>query len=92
MIYIDPYEMNMNFVFSILYVAIFPSIVAYFSWNRGIEMIGANRGGLFINMIPVFASLMAIIWLNESVMIFHVVGMALIFMGMVLFNRYSTKN
>ena len=90
MIYVDAYEINKNFVFSILYVAIFPSIVAYFSWNRGIEMIGANRGGLFINLIPVFASLMAIIWLNESLMIFHVIGMVLIFMGMILFNRYST--
>jgi len=90
MIYSDSYEINKNVVFSILYVATFPSIVAYFSWNRGIEMIGANRGGLFINLIPVFASLMAIIWLNETLMIFHVVGMALIFMGMILFNRYST--
>jgi drug/metabolite transporter (DMT)-like permease len=90
MIYVDGYKMNVNFVFSILYVAIFPSIVAYFSWNRGVEMIGANRGGLFINLIPVFASLMAIILLNESLMIFHVVGMVLIFTGMILFNRYST--
>ena len=90
MVYIDASEMNKNFVFSILYVAIFPSIVGYFCWNRGIEMIGANRGGLFINLIPVFASLMAIIWLNESLMIFHVVGMVLIVMGMILFNRYST--
>jgi drug/metabolite transporter (DMT)-like permease len=90
MVYIDASEMNKKFVFSILYVAIFPSIVGYFCWNRGIEMIGANRGGLFINLIPVFASLMAIIWLNESLMIFHVVGMVLIVMGMILFNRYST--
>jgi len=90
LVYIGTTEMNIYFVFSILYVAIFPSIVAMFSWNRGIEMIGANRGGLFINLIPVFASLMAIIWLKESLMLFHVVGMALIFMGMVLFNRYST--
>ena len=90
MVYIGTNEINICFVFSILYVAIFPSIVAYFSWNRGIEMIGANRGGLFINLIPVFASLLAIIWLNESLMIFHVVGMVLIFMGMILFNRYST--
>ena len=90
MVYIDASEMNKNFVFSILYVAIFPSIVGYFCWNKGIEMIGANRGGLFINLIPVFASLMAIIWLNESLMLFHVVGMGLIFSGMILFNRYST--
>lgn len=90
MAYIDAGEVNKNFVFSILYVAIFPSIVGYFCWNKGLQMIGANRGGLFISLIPVFASFMAIIWLNESLMIFHVVGMGLIVTGMILFNRYST--
>ncbi len=90
MAYIDAGEVNKNFVFSILYVAIFPSIVGYFCWNKGLQMIGANRGGLFISLIPVFASFMAIIWLNESLMIFHVAGMGLIVTGMILFNRYST--
>ena len=72
---------------SILYVALFPSIVAFFCWNRGIELIGANRGGLFINLIPVFASIMAIVWLGESLQAFHILGMFLICSGMVLFNR-----
>lgn len=74
-------------VLSIVFVAVFPSIVAFFCWNRGVEMIGANRAGLFINLVPFFASIMAILWLNESVQIFHVAGMALIFGGMILFNR-----
>ena len=72
---------------SILFVAVFPSIVAYYCWNRGIEMIGASRAGLFINLVPVFASIMAILWLNETLEIFHVAGTALIFGGMILFNR-----
>jgi len=72
---------------SILFVAVFPSIVAYFCWNRGIEIIGPSRAGLFINLVPVFASIMAILWLNESLEIFHVAGMALIIGGMILFNR-----
>jgi drug/metabolite transporter (DMT)-like permease len=72
---------------SILFVAVFPSIAAYFCWNRGIEMIGASRAGLFINLVPVFASIMAILWLNESLEIYHVAGMTLIFGGMILFNR-----
>jgi drug/metabolite transporter (DMT)-like permease len=72
---------------SILFVAVFPSIVAYYCWNRGIEMIGASRAGLFINLVPVFASIMAILWLNESLEIYHVAGMTLIFGGMILFNR-----
>jgi len=72
---------------SILYVALFPSIVAYFCWNRGIDLIGPNRGGLFINFIPVFASIMAVAWLGETLMAFHFIGMGLVLGGMFLFNR-----
>ncbi|MFQ5993475.1 MAG: DMT family transporter [Acidiferrobacterales bacterium] len=72
---------------TILYLAVFPSILAYLCWNRGIEIIGANRGGLFINLIPVFASVLAIAVLGESLQTFHFIGMGLIFFGMVLFNR-----
>lgn len=74
-------------VLSILYVAVFPSILAFFCWNRGVEIIGANKAGLFINLVPVFTSIMAIIWLNESLQAFHVTGMLLVFTGMILFNR-----
>ncbi|MBW2516805.1 MAG: DMT family transporter [Deltaproteobacteria bacterium] len=83
-----PFVLNIEVVASVLYVAAFPSIVAFFCWNRGVEQIGANRAGLFINFIPVFASIMAIIWLGESLRAFHLIGMLLIFGGMVLFNRY----
>lgn len=72
---------------SIAYVALFPSIVAYFCWNRGVEVIGANRAGLFINLIPVFASILAILFLGERLQVFHLIGMLLIFGGMILFNR-----
>jgi len=74
-------------ILSILYVALFPSIVAYFCWNRGVEVIGANRAGLFINLIPVFASILAILFLGETLQAFHIIGMALILGGMILFNR-----
>ncbi len=72
---------------SIGYVAIFPSIVAYFCWNRGVAVIGANRTGLFINLIPVFAAVLAIVFLGESLKAFHLAGMALILLGFVMFNR-----
>ena len=51
------------------------------------EVIGANRAGLFINLIPVFASVLAILFLGETLQGFHIIGMALIFGGMILFNR-----
>jgi drug/metabolite transporter (DMT)-like permease len=70
---------------SVVFVAIFPSIVAYFCWNRGVDRVGPNRAGLFINLIPVFASLLSTGLLGESVQGFHVAGMALIAGGMALF-------
>ena len=79
--------LTLQVILSILYVALFPSIVAYFCWNRGVEVIGANRTGLFINLIPVFASILAILFLGETLQAFHIVGMALILGGMILFIR-----
>jgi drug/metabolite transporter (DMT)-like permease len=87
LIYRPAFALRFNVVSSILYVATFPSIVAFFCWNWGVEQIGANRAGLFVNLIPVFASLMAVAWLGESIKAFHLIGMLLIFGGMVLFNR-----
>lgn len=72
---------------SIGYVAIFPSIVAYFCWNHGVAAIGANRTGLFINLIPAFAAILAILFLGETLKAFHLAGMALILAGFVMFNR-----
>ncbi|MCG6892358.1 MAG: DMT family transporter [Desulfobacteraceae bacterium] len=84
---VGPFPVTLPVGMSILYVALFPSVVAYFGWNRGIDLIGPNRGGLFINLIPVFASAMAVAWLGESLKTYHGVGMALIAGGMIVFNR-----
>ena len=81
------FELTTPVGLSILYVAIFPSIVAFFCWNRGVALIGANRTGLFINLIPLFASIMAVVWLGESLRLFHFLGMTLLVSGMVMFHR-----
>ena len=82
---VGPLALGRNTVASILYVAIFPSIVAYFCWNKGVDVVGPNRAGLFINLIPVFASLLSVGLLGESIELFHVGGMAFIIGGMALF-------
>jgi drug/metabolite transporter (DMT)-like permease len=66
------------------YVAIFPSIVSYLCYNRGVELIGANRAGLFIHLMPVFGTLMAISLLGERFFWHHAVGIALIAAGIAL--------
>ncbi len=85
--YHPAFTLSFDAVASVLYVATFPSIVAFFCWNRGVELIGANRAGLFVNLVPLFAAMMAIVWLGESFKAFHLIGMLLIFSGIVLFNR-----
>ena len=81
--------LNLKVVGSIIYVAVFPSIVAYFCWNRGIELIGPNQAGLFINLVPLFASVLAILFLGESIQWFHFLGAALIFGGMLLVHTHG---
>lgn len=75
-----------------LYVALFPSVLSYLFWNRGVHVIGANRAGLFICLVPVFASALAIVFLGESLHTYHVVGLALILSGFLLVNRRQTAS
>jgi len=81
-----PMDLDLRVAGSIAFVAVFPSIVAYFCWNRGVHLIGANRAGLFINLVPVFASALAIVFLGESIRWFHFAGLVLIFGGVLLFH------
>lgn len=71
----------------IAYVAIFPSILAYLCFDRGIELIGANRAAPFFHLIPVFGSAMAIVFLGERLQLFHLAGYALVMIGLVIAAR-----
>lgn len=76
-------------VLAILYVAIFPSAIAYAFYNRGVELIGANRAGVFLYVVPVFSTLLAIGLLGERLELHHVIGFALVFAGVLLSARKS---
>jgi drug/metabolite transporter (DMT)-like permease len=69
------------------YVAIFPSVLAYFCLNRGIELIGANRAAPFIHLVPVFGSVLAILFLGERPQPFHAAGYALVLAGVAMAAR-----
>lgn len=68
----------------ILYVAVFPSILSQLFFARGVSMIGASRAGMFINLVPLFAAVLAILLLGEQPQLFHVLGFALIMTGIWL--------
>lgn len=69
---------------TIVYVAIFPSVLAFIFWNRAVRDIGATRAGSFIHLMPVFSSILAVFFLGESIELFHLQGIGLVFGGIFL--------
>ncbi|MBK1722942.1 DMT family transporter [Thiocystis violacea] len=81
---LDPDLLNLA---AIGYVALFPSVIAYIAWNRAVAVLGANRTGLFIHLIPVFGALLAMLLLGERLFWFHALGSGLIVAGIWLTAR-----
>ena len=76
---------------SIVYVALFASILAYIFWNKAIQIIGANKTGIFIHLMPVFSIILAIIFLDEKLRGYHIKGTILIFSGILLTTTHTIK-
>jgi drug/metabolite transporter (DMT)-like permease len=85
-----PMQINAANLLSLVYVAVFPSTLAYLCFNRGVQMIGANRAAPVFHLIPVFGSAMAIVFLGEQLHLFHLVGYALVLGGVFLAARKSS--
>lgn len=72
---------------AIAYTAVFASLLAYLAWNHGIRVIGAARAALTNYMMPVFTALLGWLLLGESLQIYHWLGAAMIFGGLLLATR-----
>ena len=81
------FKINKPFIFILLYVVIFPAIAAYYCWQKAIELIGPNRSAMFIQLMPLFSALMAIIIFKEKFQLYHFIGAAFIVSGIYLSNR-----
>lgn len=78
------FELSGSTIMPLLYIAIFPGILAYGFWNHGVHKIGPARAAIFMYLTPVFASILAGIFLAESLGVFHVIGGLLILAGLLL--------
>jgi len=79
--------LSFSTVGAILYVGIFASIVAFLSWNKGVVALGANRASIFLNFIPLFASIFAVLFIGESLQIAQIIGGLAIILGTYIANR-----
>jgi drug/metabolite transporter (DMT)-like permease len=72
---------------TLFYVALFPSTLAYLCFNRGVQLIGANRAAPFFHVVPVFGTVMSIVFLGEHPQMFQFLGFALVLTGVVVASR-----
>ena len=72
------------------YVGLFPAVIAFFGWNRGVAVIGPNRASLFSHLMPLFSAGLAHVFLGEEIAPYHLAGAALIFLGIFTANLRSS--
>ena len=80
-------EFNTNLFYILIFLALFPSIGSYYCWAGAVSIIGANRAGIFLSLIPLFSTIMAIAFYKEQFQFFHLIGAILIVLGLFLSNK-----
>ena len=75
---------DINVVYTLIFLALFPSIGSYYCWAGAVSIIGANRAGISLSLIPLFSTIMAIVFYGEQFKFFHLIGAILIILGLFL--------
>ncbi len=83
--------LNKPFILVLIYVVLFPGLAAFICWIKGISLIGPNRSGVFLHLMPILSALMAMIIFKEKFMLYHLLGAFFILSGIILSNRKSTN-
>ncbi|MEJ6783560.1 DMT family transporter [Aminobacter sp. Piv2-1] len=73
------------------YIVLFPSIIAQIFYIRGVEQIGANRAGLFINMVPIFGTILSVLIIGEDFQFYHAIAFTLVLGGIWIAEHSGRK-
>ena len=84
--------LGIPFVLTLTYVVFFPGLASFFFWIKGISIIGANRAGVFLHLMPIFGAIMAMLIFNERFMFYHIFGAIFIIAGITLSNKKKINN
>ena len=80
-------NVNLPFILTLSYVVLFPGLASFIFWIKGISIIGSNRSGIFLHLMPIFSTILAIIIFKEKFMPYHLIGAILIITGIILSSR-----
>lgn len=83
----EPIQWHFSTLAAILYVGVLASIVAFLSWNSGVVQLGANRASIYLNFIPVFSTIFAVLFLDEQLHSFQLIGGLAVVAGVLLSSR-----
>jgi len=83
----NPIILGKPFYLILGYVVIFPGLAAFFFWIKGISIIGANRAGIFLHLMPIMGAIMAMLIFDEKFMFYHILGAIFIIAGITLSNK-----
>ncbi|MDC1496956.1 DMT family transporter [Pelagibacteraceae bacterium] len=84
-------NLDQPFILILSYVVLFPGLASFILWIKGISLIGANRSGVFLHLMPILSAIMAMIFFNEKFMFYHMLGACFIITGILLSNRKVTN-
>ena len=79
--------LNAETMMTIGYTGIFPSIFSYLFWNMGVSLIGANKSGPFLHLMPIFGGILAFLVFQETLESYHYVGIISVFLGIIITNK-----
>ena len=80
-------NIHLPFILTLTYVVLFPGLASFILWIKGISIIGSNRAGIFLHLIPIFSTIFAIIIFKEKFMLYHLIGAMLIISGIILSSK-----
>jgi drug/metabolite transporter (DMT)-like permease len=84
-------KFNIPVILITSYVVFFAGIGSYVLWNKAVVIVGPNKAGIFLHLMPVFSSFMAIFLLNEELMNFHIIGSIIIITGIYFSSKKSVS-
>ena len=84
-------KLEKPFILILSYVVLFPGLASFILWIKGISLIGVNRSGVFLHLMPILSAIMAMIIFDEKFMFYHMLGAIFILTGILLSNRTAIK-
>lgn len=84
-----PVNWTTNMFITIVYLGVGNSVIGFFGWNAAIERLGAPSTALFANLIPIFSTIEAVIFLDEQFSIVHLISGIVVIAGVVIANLHS---